>query len=434
LPQREAFVLADPATTARILAAVEARQERIVAMMREIVRVESVTGNEASAQHYVAGLLRELGMRVDVFEPDLAELRGHPGYWAQPGLDFAGRPNVVGVLEGDPAARSLVLNGHIDTIPLGPDEAWTEAGPLSGALKDGEVYGRGSSDMKCGLVMFVAALQALLESGLKPRGKVILQSVVDEEVSGLGTLACVQRGYTADAGICGETSDMQVMPACIGRLWFKVLVRGRSAGIATRWLAVDAIQKAIKISNAFEDLQQIRLDTLTHPLYPDNRMALPCSVNMISAGSYPSATPEAAVLQGSLGTMPYEDLEDVKEQVRRQVALVSQADPWLREHLPEVVFDGYTAVGAEIPQDHPIVRTVAAAYETALKRRPTYGGRTGAADTRFLIRYGNTPTVIFGPGVTAKMHMSNESVPVRSLTDAVKVTALAIHDWCGQDR
>jgi acetylornithine deacetylase len=426
--------LPDQVTTARILAAVEARQDQIVQLLREVVQVESVTGNEGPAQEYVAKVLGAMGMQVDLWEPDLTELAKHPGFRWQPGLNFAGRPNVVGVLEGDPTARSLVLNGHIDTIPLGPQEEWTSAGPLSADIRDGEVYGRGSSDMKCGLITFVAALQILLAEGLKPRGKIILQSVVDEEVSGLGTLACIQRGYVADAGICGETSDMQVMPAAIGRLWFRVEVRGKSAGIATRWLAVDAIQKAIKIINAFVDLEQIRLDTLTHPLFPDNRMALPCSVNMINAGSYPSATPEMAVLQGSLGTMPYEDLDDVKAQVIRQVELVSQADPWLREHPPKVIFDGYSAAGAEIPVEHPIVQTVAASYLSALNHQPTYGGRTGAADTRFLIRHGNTPTVIFGPGITAKMHMINESVPVRNVMDAVKVVALAIHDWCSADR
>lgn len=426
--------MADAAVAARIMKAVEARRERIVQLLRDIVRLESVSGNEGAAQAYVAQALRELGMEVDMWEPDLSELERHPGFRQQPGLHFAGRPNVVGVLEGDPKARSLVLNAHIDTIPLGPEDEWTLAGPLSGEVKDGEIYGRGSSDMKCGLVTFIAALQALVEEGLKPRGKVILQSVVDEEVSGLGTLACVQRGYTADAGICGETSDMQVMPAAIGRLWFKVEVRGRSAGIATRWLAVDAIRKGMKIVDAIEDLQQIRLATLTHPLYPDNRMALPCSVNMFNAGSYPSATPEVAMLQGSLGTMPYEDLDDVKQQIIRQIDLVSQADPWLREHPPRVIFDGYTAVGAEIPLEHPIVQNVAQAYQAALNQAPTFGGRTGAADTRFLIRYGNTPTVIFGPGVTAKMHMINESVPTQNVVDAVKVAALAIHDWCSQDR
>lgn len=426
--------MADQKVSAAIVQAVEERRERIVQLLRDIVQLESVTGDEGPAQEYVAKVLREMGMQVDVFEPNLAELEKHPGFKPQPGLHFEGRPNVVGVLEGDPKARSLVLNAHIDTIPLGPQDAWTEAGSLSGEVKDGELYGRGSSDMKCGLATFVAALQVLLETGLKPRGKIIFQSVVDEEVSGLGTLACVQRGYTADAGICGETSDMQVMPAAIGRLWFKIEVRGKSAGIATRWLAVDAIQKAIKIINGFEDLQQIRLATLTHPLYPDNRMALPCSVNMISAGSYPSATPEVAVLQGSLGTMPYEDLDDVKAQVVKQVELIAQADPWMRENPPKVIFDGYTAEGAEIPIEHPIVQTVTAAFESALKHQPTYGGRTGAADTRFLIRYGNTPTVIFGPGVTAKMHMINESVPVQNVLDAVKVAALAIYDWCNADR
>jgi len=412
----------------RIVQAVEQRRDSVVRLLQDLVRLDSTTGREGEAQAYIARTLAALGLEVDVFEPDVEKLKAHPAFRPMGSLDFKGRPNVVGVLKGDPQAHSLLLNGHVDTIPAVAGE-WLED-PFSGSVKEGEVFGRGSSDMKSGLIALLAAVKILVEAGLKPRGSVIIESVVDEEVSGFGTLGCVIRGYKADAGICGETSDMEIMPAAIGRLWFTIEVRGKSAGIATRWLAVDAIEKAYKVVQAVWDLEKIRVNTLEHRLYPDNRMALPCSVNMIQAGSYPSATPEVAVLQGSMGLMPYETIPSAEAQLRRQVSLICQADPWLCDHPPVVKFDGYAADGTEIPQEHPLVSTLAENFRAALGREPVYGGRTGAADTRYLSNYGDTPTVIFGPGVTAKMHMVNETVPVQNLIEAVTVLALSIYDWC----
>ena len=91
------------------------------------------------------------------------------------------------------------------------------------------------------------------------------------------------------------------------------------------------------------------------------------------------------------------------------------------------------ADGAEIPADHPIVQTVGAAFQAATGTPPTLSGRTGGADTPYLIKYGRTPTVIFGPGMTSEMHGMNESIPIRNLEIAVQTLALAIVEWCGAD-
>ena len=257
---------------------------------------------------------------------------------------------------------------------------------------------------------------------------------MDEERTGLGTLACVDRGYRADAGICCETSDLQVMPACIGRMWFTVHVSGKPAGISASWQGVNAIDKALKVVDAVRELQQIRLADEHHPLYPDNRGALPCAVNMFHSGTFPSILPDKAVLRGSLGLMPYEDPKQVEAQLARQIEIMAQADPWLRDHPPRVTTQGgYVAAGAEIPVDHPLVLAMVGTFETVTGQAATVGGRMGAADTRFLIRSGNTPTVIFGPGDTAQMHAMDEYVPVENLIIATKVLALTIQDWCDGD-
>ena len=415
---------------AKITQAVDARRAELVALTQGLIQIESITGNEGGIQEFIAPELRRMDLAVDVWVPDLQELARHPAYLPVEGLDFANRPNVVGVWKGGGGGRSLLFNGHVDTIPVEPVTAWTH-GPFAGREEQDRVYGRGASDMKGGLSAMTMAVKVLRDLGLQPKGDVILEYVVDEELTGYGTLSAVQRGYRADAGISLETSDLCIQPACIGRLWFTVTLAGLAVGIARHWEGVSAIDKGIKIVQAIEDLEQMRWADLRHPLYPDHRAALPCTVCMFHAGTFPSAVPDLAVLRGSLGVMPQEDVKDVERQVVDQVMRVAQADPWLRAHPPVVEFKEVGADGAEIPLEHPIVQTVARAYSRVTGRAPVFSGRTGGADTRYLIKHGHTPTVIFGPGMTSEMHAVNESIPVANLLTATKTLALAIVEWCG---
>jgi acetylornithine deacetylase len=414
----------------RIEAAVDARRAEVIAFAQQLIRIDSVTGREGAVQDFLAGELRRWGFQVDQFEPDLQALRTHLAFVPVEHLSFAGRPNVIATWRGSGGGRSLLFNGHVDTIPLDPIEAWNP-GPLSGAVVEDRLYGRGAADMKGGLAAMTMALRILLEAGLRPKGDVLLEYVVDEELTGYGTLAAVQKGYRADAGISLETSGLCVQPACIGRLWFMVTLKGLAVGIARHWKGVSAIDKGLKVVQAIHDLEQIRWATLHHPLYPDNRAALPCVVCMFHAGTFPSAVPDTAVLRGSLGVMPQEAVPDVERQVEAQIRRVAESDAWLREHPPVIEFKEVGADGAEIPVTHPIVQTLAQSYRNILKEEPEFSGRTGGADTRYLIKHGATPTVIFGPGRTSEMHALNEFVPIPNLIHATKILALSIAEWCG---
>jgi acetylornithine deacetylase len=136
------------------------------------------------------------------------------------------------------------------------------------------------------------------------------------------------------------------------------------------------------------------------------------------------------VLRGSIGTVPSEDHEGVKQSLVKKIAKVAAEDPWMKDHPPVVKFVGYDAEASEIPVNHPIVQIVSNAYREITGKQPTISGRQGAADTRFLNKYANTPTVIFGPGSTAIMHANDEYVSIEDYITSIKVMALSIHDWC----
>jgi acetylornithine deacetylase len=266
---------------------------------------------------------------------------------------------------------------------------------------------------------------------VKLKGDVILEYTMDEEATGNGTLACVTRGYKADAGICCETSSMHVQPACIGRIWFEILVRGKPAGIQRRWEGVNAIEKGYAIVKAVSNLEQIRIDQLSHPLYPDRLGSLPCMVGVFQSGSFPSAFPDTCLLKGSLATLPGEDTSRVKECFIEHLMTFSKTDPWLKDHPPEVTFRGYCGDPAEISPHHPIVVTLSEKFKQVMGKDPQITGRQGAADIRYLIKYGQTPTVIFGPGLSEQMHANNEWVDTNDLVAATKILALTLMEWCG---
>jgi acetylornithine deacetylase len=315
-------------------------------------------------------------------------------------------------------------------IPVGNGEGWSD-NPWSASIKDGRIYGRGSADMKSGVASHILAVEFLKAAGIKLKGDVYINVVIDEEVSGHGTLDTVIRGYKADAGISGETSDLAVQPACIGRIWFEIAIEGKPAGIQKRYEGISGIELGNKIVKAVKELEDRRVATIRHPLYPNALDSLPCMIGSFSAGNYPSAFPATALLKGSMATVPGEDHEGVKQSLVDQIAKAAAQDEWMKDHPPVVRFVGYDAQASEIPRDHPIVGLVSKNYKELTGRDPVISGRQGAADTRFLNEYGNTPTVIFGPGSTAVMHANDEYVSIEDYITAIKVMALCIYDWCG---
>ena len=412
----------------KILDLIEANRDHAIQFLQDMVVIPSVTGDEAAIQRFVCDYMKKIGLDVDMWETDWDELKKHPGY-RPVARGYEGRPNIVGTLKGTGGGRSLLLNGHTDVIPVGNGEGWTD-NPWSAKVENGRLYGRGSCDMKSGVASHILAVEYLKRLGLTPKGDVLINVVIDEEVSGHGTLDTVIRGYKADAGISGETSDLHVQPACIGRIWFEIEVQGKPVGIQQRYLGVSAIELGQKICKAVQELEDHRVATIRHPLYPSAIDSLPCIIGSFQAGNYPSAFPASGLLKGSIGTVPGEDHEGVKQSLVKKISEMAEKDPWMKDHPPVVRFVGYDAEASEIPRDHAIVTTVSSIYTELTGRTPTISGRQGAADTRFLNAYAATPTVIFGPGSTAIMHANDEYVAIDDYIMAIKVMALSIYDWC----
>lgn len=412
-----------------------ADRDRHLELLKRLVAADTsiadmgAKGGEMAGQRIVMEELSRLGAELDVFEPDYAELSRYRE--VNPGHDYRGRPNVVGVLKGSGGGRSLLINAHIDTVSLEADKPW-DSPPLSATERDGRLYGRGTCDMKGGLAAALAALAVLKECGGKLKGDVVFESVVDEEGGGNGTLACCARGYRADAAVIPEPSGLALMPAHMGWLFYRLAFTGRAAHCAFKWNGVNAVEKCLKTVGMLQELEREWAVERRHPYLPPPT----ANIGKVDGGASAAIVPDRCVLDFSVHYLPGETPaggwmgDPVDAEVRRRLANFFASDDWLRENPPAIEL---TQLGSayDIGADHAIIREFAACAEQVTGRRPPVRGLESGADARLLVNYANTPTVIFGPGYIRNAHTLNEYIELDQFHAAVKILALAIWRWCG---
>ncbi len=409
--------------------AVEARRGDAVRLLQDLVRVPSVTGEEGAVQEVVERAFRERGLAVDAWEATPEEVAPYLDHVGEQSA-YEGRPNVVGVRSGRGGGRSILLNAHVDTVAGGDPAAWSRD-PFSGEIEGDLIYGRGSCDMKGGLVTHLAALDALDELGIELRADVSVAATVGEENGGLGALSTVLRGYRADAALITEPTRLRLVPAQGGSLVFRLSVSGRSAHAAVRDEGVSALEKFLPVFEDIRALEEERNATLSHPLYEHLRNKVPINIGVVRAGNWASTVPESLVAEGRVGLIPGEEIEPFREMVAGRIAAAAEDDPWLRENPLKLEWFGGQFVPAEVPSDVPICEALERAHELTTGEKPTVEGVPYGADMRLFIRFGGMPCVMYGAGDVNVAHASDEHVSITELMTATKTVALLLVDWCG---
>ena len=231
-----------------ISAAVDLLRDELIGFCQRFVQIPSLPGQEQKAQLFVADKLSELNMNVDTVHSSFDELKNHPAF-CDDGIPFDERINVVGRWRptaqrnrhSNNDARSLILNGHVDVVPVGNQNLWDDS-PWSGNIKDGNLYGRGSCDMKCGIAAGIFAVQALQNIGFTPQNDVLIESVIGEESGGVGTLTSIVKGYRADAAVIMEPPSLMMCPVQAGALTFRIKVPGQATHASMKRSGVTAIE------------------------------------------------------------------------------------------------------------------------------------------------------------------------------------------------
>lgn len=413
----------------RVKENIQAKKEEYIQFLQKLIQVPSTTGNELEAQTLVAKRLKEKGLEVDVWTPNYEELIISK-FFNPIRENYENSPNVVGVLKGKGNGKSVILNGHIDVVPAGDESQWMDH-PYSGVVKDGKLYGRGSTDMKGGNVAALIALETIIDLGLQLKGDVIYESVIEEETGGAGTLAAIQRGYTADVAIIPEPSEMRIFPKQQGSLWFKVTVKGVSAHGGTRYEGVSAIEKGWIVFQEIMKLEEKRNAPLRkNPLYKDNPIPIPINIGQFNGGYFPSAVAEEATIQGRYGVAPGETIEEAKEEFVSMLKNLKQIDPWFENHPTTVEWGGIHLPPGECDLDHPMLEILKEKFVEVEQKEPIIAGSTWGTDGGLLTQAGGIPSIIFGPGTTSMAHYTNEYVELDKLFKTAEIIALAVIEWC----
>jgi len=419
--------------SSEVIKNIDEKRNEIIDFLKSLVSMPSVSGSEGEAQEFIGNALAELSISVDKFEPTYYDLKAHPAYSTlEQDESYEGRPNVVGTLRGSGGGRSLILNAHVDTIPLGDIDRW-KMHPLSAEIEDGKLYGRGSCDMKGALASMIMAVKCLIDSGIKLRGDVVIQSVVAEESSGGGgTLACILGGYKADAVVVGEPTSLEIQPAEMGVMWGTITVCGKPAHPSWRYEGVSALEKSIKIHDALVEFERERLRSLHHPIADRRHSLPPCFLNIgvLNAGEWHSKVPETGTIKFRVGIMPGEDYRSVRDDISRVVAVLALRDDWMKDHPPRIDWRALWEP-TEIDASHPLVSTLQEVCREVTEREAALGIMPGASDLRLLTIYAGIPGLVFGPGDLKMAHQIDEYISVEEVITATKIYALMLLKWCG---
>jgi acetylornithine deacetylase len=397
-------------------------------LLQILVQENSTRGNESGAQAIVIEKCRQMGLVLDIWEIGGEEFKKHPAYCCDR-QSFDGNPNLVAILKGSGGGKSIILNGHIDVVPVGDEANW-ELDPFSGMIKCGKLYGRGSTDMKGGNVALLMAMESLIANGIKLKGDVIFQSVIEEESGGAGTLAAVLRGYSADGAIIPEPTNMKFFPKQQGSMWFRITVKGRAAHGGTRYEGVSAIEKSLLVIQRLQQLEKDRNAKINDPLFENIPIPIPINIGKINSGEWPSSVPDTAIIEGRMGVSPEETIQSAKLEMEACLQGLNEQDEWFHGNPLQIEWFGGRWLPGSLESDHPLMNALTQSFIDVKRENPIVEASPWGTDGGILSTVGDTPVIVFGPGITETAHDANEHIDLEDLFASSEIIALTLLRWC----
>lgn len=376
--------------------------DNLETLLADLVSINSINPDlvpgapgEAQIARYIADWLAHAGLDV--------ELIG----------SVSGRPNVVGIARGTGGGKTLLLNGHMDTVGVTGMQD-----PHRPRIEAGRLYGRGAYDMKGGLAACMLAAAQARRKGL--RGDVIFTAVIDEEYASLGTLELAKR-YHADGAIVAEFTELQLILAHRGFVWLEIETIGRAAHGSRPDLGVDAIVKMGKILTEIDRLDQRLRANPTHSLLGSGSL----HASLISGGQELSSYPERCLLSVERRTLPGETPASVEAELLGIIDEVRRSDPSLHA----TVRRGIDRSPLETREDEQIVQAIQAASVQVLHRPSPISGVPFWTDAAVLAAAG-IPSVLFGPAGSGA-HAVEEWVDLQSVKTCAEIYLETAMRFCG---
>ena len=440
-----------PRRLKKVLDHIEKKQDRIIDFLCDFIAQRSVnrgiagTGEELQAQEWVRTRFESIGFDdIDFWLPD----------------ENQQRPNVVGTIKGRGGGRSLILQGHVDVVPV-PDSELDSWGsdPWRGTVRDGRIYGRGSSDTKGGLTGMICAAQSIRECGIELAGDLMVESVIGEESQEgetIGAASTVERGHRADFAVVAEPTNSEIHTESPGVFMFKLTVHGKSAHTAARnqvifpqrygidagsSVGVDAVSRMKLFLGLFERLElqwnhRWRgrvLGSGGYPIPADRQGIGLFTINpsLIEGGTYIGSVPGYCTLTCNVWYPSWITVDEVIEELSERIHALSQTDDWLREHPPTFEAPVYQSWRPfKVSLEHEGIKMLAESYRQATGEIAVHSGFKATCDATWLNEKGIS-AVTFGPGgLEMGVHGPDEYVPIDELMRCTRTYAAMILNWC----
>ena len=385
-------------------------EDLLVRWTQELVRFDTVPRPgkkdvETPAARWIEDRCQEMGLETH-FE------------WAAPG-----RPNVIAILHGTEGGKRLMFEGHTDVVTEGDRDAWTYD-PFGGEIVDGRIYGRGANDMKGGLAAAMAAIKALVDSGIRLQGDILLGAIADEEGLMLGIKDFVRRGWadTVSAAIVCEPEDNRLCIAQKGVMWVDITVKGVMAHGAMPYTGVNPITYLSRFIAAAYELEKEYVERygshefLGVPSISPTRIHAPLDEHGTN-----NVIPEVARAVLDIRMIPGQDVEVTLNDLKAIASRLEEEEP--RVHFTLDIIDARPPT--DTPRDEPIVVALAEATRDVAGREPVYGGVPGTTDGTILFTQANVPIVTCGPGDIYIPHHVDEYIDIDDLVEAAKLYIVA---------
>jgi acetylornithine deacetylase len=414
----------------KLIASVEDGFAEQIAYTQDLIRLQSVRGDEFVIQDRVFNELRNRGYAMERFSMDREAIERHPG--GSPFSDKHSRaPIVVGTHRPRvETGRSLILQAHVDVVPPGPESLWTHP-PFEPVIEADWLYGRGGADMKAGHAANLYALDALRRIGLQPAATVYVQSVVEEESTGNGALMTHLRGYKADAVLIPEPEDEKLVRANVGVVWFQVEVRGLPVHVREMGMGANAIDAAYRIIGELRKLEaEWNARKAGRPNFENEEHPINLNIGKIEGGDWESSVPAWCRIGCRVSIYPGVSAKEAACEIEQRIADFARGDSFLSNIPPLVTFHGFHAEGYELSPGSEAEKVLADAHFGATGKKLESFMTAGYLDTRVYALYDKIPALCYGP-YSQNIHGFDERVSIASLKRITNAMTLFIAEWCG---
>ena len=384
-------------------------EEHMIEMTSDMIRIPSYYGipnQETGVAKYVKSIFDANGIPCELKE--VAD----------------GRCNVIATLDSGKPGKTIMFNGHIDTVePNGWDEAFEPK------VIGRNLYGRGSVDDKGPLACAIEAVLAIKKAGALEKGKIVLTGVLDEEHNSIGTIDVVESGIAADGAIIAEATHMRLQTCQRGLEWMKFHFIGKAVHGCKQREGINAISKAVAFIVAMEEKLIPKVFARKHPLLTE------ATVNycVIHGGTQPSTVAGECDLLVDTRFLPDQKYEDVLGEFQELLDELAAKDPQFKCEMSvcdeSALKEGYVHLPFETPRDHPLVTVLQEKFREVAGEEVELSACRAWTDGGLLSRYGNIPTVVLGPGGGAA-HTHDEFIAIDHMSKMAMTYALAAVDFC----